>query len=149
MCSWLKRTKQWDLRTAQGLIVWHMLSRYTPKLNGSKISNLPIGRVYQIYVHYGKFKGKLIQMRLTFTYKTHKFFHAYVLTIAFPIHVGYCWVLASVNGKRKEKISKVRELLWKENEMSFPKCKWKVISPISAKEREIVVFIEGNTSITS
>ena len=29
----------------------------------------------------------LIQMRLTFTYKTHKFFHAYVLTIAFPIHV--------------------------------------------------------------
>ena len=74
-------------------------------------------------------KGNLlIQMRLTFTYKTHKFFHAYVLTIAFPIHVGDCWVLASVNGKRKEKISKVRELLWRENEKSFAKCKWKVIS---------------------
>lgn len=27
---------------------------------------------------------------------------------------GFCWVLASVNGKRKEKISKVRELLWRE-----------------------------------
>ena len=39
-----------------------------------------------------------------------------------------CWVLASVNGKRKEKISKVRELLWRENEKSFAKCKWKVIS---------------------
>ena len=36
----------------------HMLSRYTPKLDGSKISNLPIDRVYPIYVHYGKFKGK-------------------------------------------------------------------------------------------
>ena len=74
-------------------------------------------------------KGNLlIQMRLTFTYKTHKFFHAYVLRIAFSIHVGDCWVLASVNGKRKEKISKVRELLWRENEKSFAKCKWKVIS---------------------
>lgn len=39
-----------------------------------------------------------------------------------------CWVLASVNEKRKEKISKVRELLWRENEKSFAKCKWKVIS---------------------
>ena len=58
MCSWLKRTKQWELRTVQGLIVWHMLPRYTPKLDGSKISNLPIDRVYPIYVHYGKFKGK-------------------------------------------------------------------------------------------
>lgn len=35
-----------------------MLSRYTPKLDGSKISNLPIDRVYPIDVHYGKFKGK-------------------------------------------------------------------------------------------
>ena len=42
--------------------------------------------------------------------------------------MGDCWVLASVNGKRKEKISKVRELLWRENEKSFAKCKWKVIS---------------------
>ena len=58
MCSWLKRTKQWELRKVQGLIVWHMLSRYTPKLDGSKITNLPIDRVYQIYVHYGKFKTK-------------------------------------------------------------------------------------------
>ena len=42
--------------------------------------------------------------------------------------MGDCWVLASVNGKRKEKISKVRELLWRENEKTFAKCKWKVIS---------------------
>ena len=41
---------------------------------------------------------------------------------------GDCWVLASVNGKRKERIWKVRELLWRENEKSFAKCKWKVIS---------------------
>ena len=80
-----------------------MLSRYTPQLDGSKISNLPIDRVYPISVHYGKFKGKTTYpVRLTFTYKSHKFFHAYVFTIVFPIHVGDCWVLASVNGKRKE-----------------------------------------------
>ena len=35
-----------------------MLSRFTPKLDGSKISNLMIDRVYPIYVHYGKFKRK-------------------------------------------------------------------------------------------
>ena len=82
-----------------------MLSRYTPKLDGSKISNLPIDRVYPIYVHYEKFKGKptypdAINLYLQDT----QVFHAYVLTIAFPIHVGDCWVLASVNGKRKERI---------------------------------------------
>ena len=38
-------------------------------------------------------KGNLlIHMQLNFTYKAHMFFHAYVLTIAFPIHVGDCWV---------------------------------------------------------
>ena len=130
MCSWLKRTKLWELRTVQGLIVWHMLSRYTPKLDGSKISNLPIDWVYPIYVHYGKFKEKPTYPDAINLYlqDTQVFFHAYVLTIAFPIHVGNCWVLVSVNGKRKEKISKVRELLWRENEKSFAKCKWKVIS---------------------
>ena len=35
-----------------------MLSRYTPKLDGSNISTPPIDKVYLIYVHYGKFKGK-------------------------------------------------------------------------------------------
>ena len=35
-----------------------MFSRYTPKFYGSNISNVPIDRVYQIYVHYGKFKTK-------------------------------------------------------------------------------------------
>ena len=35
-----------------------MLSRYTPKLDGPKILNLPIDRVYPIYVHYGTLKGK-------------------------------------------------------------------------------------------
>ena len=34
-------------------------------------------------------------------------------------HTRACWVLVSVNGKRKEKISKVRELLWRENEKSL------------------------------
>ena len=64
-----------------------MLSRYTPKLNGSKISNLPIDQVYPIYVHYRMFKGKPTYPD-AITYKTYKFFHAYVLIIAFPIHVG-------------------------------------------------------------
>ena len=35
-----------------------MLSMYTQNLDRLKISNLPIDRVYPIYVHYGKFKGK-------------------------------------------------------------------------------------------
>ena len=50
-------------------------------------------------------RGNLLnQIRLNFTYKTHNFFHAHVLTIAFPIHVGDCWVLANVNEKRKDRI---------------------------------------------
>ena len=82
-----------------------MLSRYTPKLDGSKISNLPIDQLYSIYVHYEKFKGKptyhdAINLYLQDT----QVFHAYVLTIAFPIHMGDCWDLASVSGKRKERI---------------------------------------------
>ena len=131
MCSWLKRTKQWELRTVQGLIVWHMLSRYT---QSSTVQKYQIYRLTE-YIRYmfttESLKGNLlIQMWLTFTYKTHMYFHAYVWTIAFPIHVGDSLVLASVNGKRKERIWKVRELLWSENEKSFAKCKWKVISPI-------------------
>ena len=35
-----------------------MLSRYTPNLHGSKISNLPIDRVYPMYGHYGEFIEK-------------------------------------------------------------------------------------------
>ena len=35
-----------------------MLSRYTPQLDDSKISNVPIDRVYPINIHCGKFKGK-------------------------------------------------------------------------------------------
>ena len=34
------------------------LSRYRPKFDGSKISHLPIDRVYPTYVHYGKSKEK-------------------------------------------------------------------------------------------
>ena len=34
------------------------LSRYTPKINGSKISHLPIDRVHPTYVQYRKYKGK-------------------------------------------------------------------------------------------
>ena len=32
--------------------------RYKPNLDGSKISHIPIDRVYLTYVHYGKSKGK-------------------------------------------------------------------------------------------
>ena len=82
-----------------------MLSRYTPKLDGSKISNLPIDRVYPIYVHYGKFKGKptypdAINLYLQDT----QVFSCICFNNSLPIHVENCWVLASVNGKRKERI---------------------------------------------
>ena len=62
-----------------------MLSRYTSKLNGSKLLNLSIDRVYRIYVHYGKCKGKP-----TYPYAINPYlqdtqvFHACVLTIGIP-----------------------------------------------------------------
>ena len=55
-----------------------MLSRYTPKLDGSKISNLPIDRVYLIYVYYGKFNGKLTYPDAINPYiQDNQVFHAY------------------------------------------------------------------------
>ena len=82
-----------------------MLSRYTPKLDGSKISNLPIDGVYPIYVHYGKFKGKPTYPDAINLYKQDtQVCSCICFNIAFPIHVGDCWILASVNGKRKERI---------------------------------------------
>ena len=142
MCSWLKRTKQWELRKVQGLIVWHILSRYTPKLDGSKISNISIDRVYLIYVHYGKFKGKptypdAINLYLQDT--------QVFSCICLPHSCGGLLGFIKCEWENKRENMKSEELLWRENEKSFAKCKWKVISPISTKEREIVVFIEGNT----
>ena len=66
-----------------------MLSRYTLKLDGSKISNLPIDQVYPIYVHYGKFKGKPTYPDAINPYlRDTQVFHAYVLTIAIPHSCG-------------------------------------------------------------
>ena len=62
-----------------------MLSRYTPNLNGSKISNLQIDRVYPISVHYGKLKGKPTYPDSINPYlQDSQVFHAYVLTIVIP-----------------------------------------------------------------
>jgi len=66
-----------------------MLSRYTPKLDGSKISNLPIDRVYPIYIHYGKFKGKPTYPDAINSYlRITQFFHAYVLNNS---HSPFMW----------------------------------------------------------
>ena len=52
--------KNKTVRTINGkrLVVWHVLSRCTLKLDGSKISNLSIDRVHPMHVHDEKFKGK-------------------------------------------------------------------------------------------
>ena len=79
-----------------------MLSRYITKLDGSKISNLPIDRVYPIYVHYGKFKGKPTYPDAIKPYlQDTQFFHAYVLTIAIPHLCGGFWGLAKCEWKKK------------------------------------------------
>ena len=49
-------------------------------------------------------------------------------------NTSICWGLASVNEKRKERI-------WKWGKYFGGKIKWKVISPISVKEREMIVLI--------
>ena len=52
----MKQTKEWEPKIVQGLIVWMILSKYTSKFAGSKISNLPIDRIYPTYIYYGKLK---------------------------------------------------------------------------------------------
>ena len=81
-----------------------MLSRFTPKLDGSEISNLPIDRVYPIYVHYGKFKGKptypdTINLYLQDT----QVFSCICFNNSLPPHsCGGLLGFASADGKRKE-----------------------------------------------
>ena len=66
-----------------------MLSRYTPKLDDLKISNLSIDRVYLIYVHYEKFKAEPSYPDMNNPYlQDTKVFHAYVLTIDIPSSYG-------------------------------------------------------------
>ena len=82
-----------------------MLSRYTPKLDGSKISNLPIDRVYPIYVHYRKFKGKptypdAINLYLQDT----QVFSCICFNNSLPYSRGGLLDLTCVNEKRKERI---------------------------------------------
>ena len=74
MCSWLKWTKQSEPKTVQGLIMWLILSRFTPKLVDSKISNLQIDRVYP------KRKTHLFKCDQSL-FMNHIIFHAYILTI--------------------------------------------------------------------
>ena len=128
MCSWLKRTKQWELRTVQGLIMWHMLSRYTPKLDGLKISNLPIDRVYLIYMFTTKsLKGNLlIQIRLTFTYKTHRF---YFSCICFNNRLPHS--CGGLLGFTKCEWEKKRENI--KSEGTTLEGKWKVIFKVQMK----------------
>ena len=85
-----------------------MLSRYTPKLNGSNISNLPIDRVYSIYVHYRKFKGKPTYPYAINPYlQDTKVFNVCVLTIGSPFMWGILMFYENVmNEKKEEKIDK-------------------------------------------
>ena len=137
MCSWMKRTKQWELRIAQGLFMWLMLSRYTSNLNGSNISNLPIHRVYPIYVHYAKFKQKPIYPYAINPYLHTLVFYAYALTIV----MGDCWVIEKCEcEKRREK--------WKSGGTNFGGKMKSHLSHIS-RRKEIIVLILGNTSFTS
>ena len=124
-----------------------MLCRCTPKLDGSKISNIPIDRVYPIYVHYGKFKGKptypdSINLYLQDT----QVFSCICFNNSLPhsceglLGFSKCeWEKKRKNMKREN--MKSEGTIWRENEKSFAKCEGKVISPISAKESEIVVLI--------
>ena len=128
MCSWLKRTKQWELRTVQGLIVWHILSRYTSKLDGSKISNLPIDRVYPINVHYGKFKGRPTYPDAINLYLQHKqVFSCICFNNSLPHSCGGLLGFSKCEWEKKRE-NIISDLLWRKNEKSFAKCKWKVIS---------------------
>ena len=62
-----------------------MLSRYKTKLDDSQISNLMIDRVYYLYVHFEKFKGKHTYIDTTNLYlPIAHFFHAYIFTIIIP-----------------------------------------------------------------
>ena len=93
-----------------------MLSRYTPKLDGSKISNLPIDRVYPIYVHYGKFKGKPTYPDAINPYlRDTQAFHAYVLTNS---HSPFMWGLLGLA----------------RCEWEIKKRKWKVEEPMKMGE---------------
>ena len=66
-----------------------MLSRYTPMFDVSKLSNLSINRVYPIYVHYRKFKGKPTYLdAITLNYESHSFSCICFLKNSFLIHVG-------------------------------------------------------------
>ena len=130
------------MRTKNGsrLIVWLMFSRYKPKIDGSKISNLSIDRVYLIYVHYRKFQGKS-----TYPDEINPFlqdtqvFHAYVLTIVIlHSYVGLLGFSKMWMRKEKWKMEKWGNQFWRENEKSFVKCKWKVISPILVEQRKLL-----------
>ena len=126
MCSWLKRKKQRELRTVQGLIVWHMLSRYTPKLYGLNISYLPIDRVYRIYVHYGKFKGKptypdAINLYLQYT----QVFSCICFNTSLPNSCG------GLLGFSKCEYEKKRENM--KSEGTILEGKWKVICKVQMK----------------
>ena len=93
--------------------IW--LSRYTPKLDGSKISHLPIDRVYPTYVHYGKSRRNLlIQMQLILACKVHILVRFFVFE-SFPIHAGDCCILKKVWMENEE-----LRLLWRV--VTFIKC---------------------------
>ena len=80
-----------------------MLSRYTPKLDGSKISNLLIDRVYSIYVYYGKFKGKPTYPDAINLYiQDTQVFSCICFNNSLPHSCGGLLGLASADGKRKE-----------------------------------------------
>ena len=126
MFSWLKRTKQWELRTVQGLIVWHMLSRYTPKLAGQRYQIYRLTEYMRYMFTMESLKGNLlIQIRLTFTYKTHKFFSCICFNNSLPHSCGGLLGFSKCEWEKKREDMK--------SEGTTLEGKWKVICKVQMK----------------
>ena len=104
-------------------------------------------QIYQLteYIWYmfttESLKGNLlIQMQLTLAYESHNF-SCICFNNSLPHSCGGLLGLASVNGKRNERIWKVRELLWREMKSNLQSANEKSFLPYRQKKGKIVVLI--------
>ena len=127
MFSWLKWTKQWELRTVQGLICDICC------LGIHQSSTVQTYQIYRLteYIRYmftmESLKGNLlIQIRLTFTYKTHRF---YFSCICFNNRLPHS--CGGLLGFTKCEWEKKRENM--KSEGTIFEGKWKVICKVQMK----------------